>query len=64
MSPPITACGMRCQPCPEIWPARGHQRSVADWVTACCALRVDAVVMTLGQHFHSVRGITAVDRLV
>ena len=42
----------------------GKTLPLADIIIACCALRIGAVVLTFDQHFQSIPGIVAVERIV
>ncbi|MDX6767042.1 MAG: PIN domain-containing protein [Candidatus Methylacidiphilales bacterium] len=43
---------------------RGIHPPLPDLVIACCALKIDAVVLTLDRHFHAIPGLTVTERLV
>jgi len=41
----------------------GTTLPLQDVVIACCALRLDALVLTFDSHFHRIPGIRAIDRV-
>jgi predicted nucleic acid-binding protein len=43
---------------------RGVHPPLPDLVIACCALKIEAVVLTLDRHFHAIPGLVAVERIV
>lgn len=42
----------------------GHHPPLPDLVIACCARRIDAVILTLDDHFRHMPGVESTDRLI